>query len=222
MRISTFLLTLVALSSCHNKELFSALYLQQFRMNNNTSIEFIDSTICVVLTRTDTIDGIAKAAWRIENRIGGTFLFTNIVVDSFGMKLEQLSDTRIKFKTRDNDLEFQKIRNTDLRPDITGVWKCLSCDSLPPYKSDAPWRRPTYQFGLDKHFKIEEDDFAIKGTWAFSPSGRLILLNKLHKSGDLILGDVLIVHKVTDNELTISLKNTMGTIVPRKLTRVKT
>jgi len=217
-------LIILTLMSCdrkmEEKKLFDSLYLHQFKTTDNTTVEFIDSTICVILTRADTIDGITKATWRTESNLNGTFLFNNVTVDSFRVKLEEISDQLIKFNNGDLDVEFRKIDKRQTRPNISGVWTCFACDSLLSFKDSNKWVKPSYTFQSNS-FEIQENDFAKKGTWTFSPSGQLILLNKLHKFGDFVEGDLLILHQITDDKLIISRKNLMGEIITRSLRKAK-
>ena len=225
VRLLIILLTILTLVSCDNeakeKQLFDTLYKEKFKTSDNTTVEFIDSTICIILTRTDTIDGITKGTWRIESNLIGTFLLNNVTVDSFKIKLKEINGHSIKFNNNDKDIEFKKLEKSQTNPDISGTWKCAECDSIPPFKNSDKWRHPIYTFDSTGDFEIEEENFRQKGTWKFSPSGQLILLNKLYKSGDFVEGDLLIFHQVTDDNLTISRKIQFGGIVTRVLKRVK-
>ncbi len=217
------ILILLALLSCTKftkKELYQNLYQNKFETIEEWKVEFIDSSFYVILTGGEDIDGITIGTWRIESGLTGTFLHSNNTIDSGTIKLVNISNDVLTFESKEKkEIKFKKLSAKTQRNPI-GNWVCNECDSFPTYRGKDKWRHVTYEFNENNTFEINEENFRQTGSWKFSPSGDLIILNGLKKSGDFIIGQILILNDVYENKLTLNRKEN-GTILTRNLSRVK-
>lgn len=111
MRYAPFIAGLLMLLSCENKkseaELFHALYGNKFVLNDESTIEFVDSSSYVISVGHESSQSRNYGRWGIESDLRGVFL--RMQSDSGKMWVVNISEESVKFETAGKIFEYRKV-----------------------------------------------------------------------------------------------------------------
>lgn len=202
------ILALFLLSSCKDHAdrptLFSSLYGQRFSVNDSLTIEFIDSTNFITIGGKEDLELIAVTKWWIEQSENETTLNYNWNnIDSGRLTLATLDSSIIKFKNQTKDVLFSQLEKIEA-PKIVGRWRCINCNSTPPFTTINDSLNPTYVFTVDNIAKIQ--DFGLSGVrkWTVTQSGQLIILKDINVPNYIDVENILVIKKNESNRLILS------------------
>jgi hypothetical protein len=111
MRYAPIIAGLLILLSCENKkseaELFHALYGNKFVLNDESTIEFVDSSSYVISGSHESSQRRNYGHWGIESDLRGVFL--RMRSDSVKLWVVNISESSVKFETSGKIFEYRKV-----------------------------------------------------------------------------------------------------------------